>query len=214
MIQPIDLNDIDSVKNLVNIPVNFIDSEVLTATEEIIEDQYVNFNNMGINFINDIDKDLHQDIFADMLEYINDNYLSIVDYDTTNILPQKLSEIGNIVYTFICVDCYNTIIPNFLNSTNCNDLDSFDLLIQNKYRGDYSLIKTNLVKIIKTIVDELLKLQRIDVSVQNDEIYQKLLSKFSYYVELVDFGDTERFVNNYIRPLLIKNMDSILWRMI
>ena len=147
-----------------------------------------------------------------MLDYVNDNYMSIVDFDSSIILPQKLLETGNFVYNFICVDCYNTIIPNFLNYANCNSLESFDSLIQNKFRGDYSLVKANLVKIIKNIIDELLKLQRIDASVQTDEMYQKLLFKFSYYMELVDFGDTEKFTNNYIRPLLTKNIDSILWR--
>jgi hypothetical protein len=214
MIQPIDLNSIDNINNIINIPNNFMDVETLEANERIIIDQYINFNDLGINFIDNIDPRFKLDIYANMLNYVNDNYLSIVDLDSAIIFPQKMIEIGNYIYNFICVDCYNTIIPNFLNYTNCNSIDSFDSLIQNKYRGDYTLIKANLVKIIKNIVDELLKLQRIDLSVQKDEAYQKLLFKFTYYMELVDFGDTEKFINNYIRPLLIKNIDSILWRII
>lgn len=214
MIQPIDLNSIDVIENVINIPVDFIDDEELEMNENIIKEQYINFNNLGINLIDNIDKSFKADIFANMLNYINDNYLSIVDLDSSIILPQKLIETGNYIYNFICVDCYNTIIPNFLNYTNCNTLEGFDSLIQNKFRGDYTLVKANLVKIIKNVVDELLKLQRIDTSVQNDEMYQKLLFKFSYYMELADFGDTEKFINNYIRPLLIKNIDSILWRII
>ena len=214
MIQPIDMNSIDNINNIINIPDDFIDNEELEMNENVIQDQYVNFNNLGINLIDNIDKAYKVNIYANMLNYINDNYLSIVDFDSAIILPQKLIETGGYVYTFICVDCYNTIIPNFLNYTNCNTLDGFDSLIQNKFRGDYSLVKANLVKIIKNIIDELLKLQRIDTTVQKDESYQKLLFKFSYYMELVDFGDTEMFVNNYIKPLLIKNMDSILWRIV
>ena len=214
MIQPIDMNSIDNINNLIIIPDNFINIEELEMNEDIIRDQYINFNNMGINFIDNIDKSFKLNIYSNMLNYINDNYLSIVDLDSSMILPQKLIETGNHIYNFVCVDCYNTIIPNFLNHTKCNTLDGFDSLIQNKFHGDYTLVKANLVKIIKNIVDELIKLQRIDLTVQKDEMYQKLLFKFSYYMELVDFGDTELFVNNYIRPLLIKNMDSILWRII
>lgn len=214
MIQPIDTNSIDDIGNVIIIPDDYINYEELELQENMIKEQYINFNNMGINLIDNIDNIYKPDIYANMLEYINDNYLSIVDYDSSAILPQKLIEIGNFIYNFICVDCYNTIIPNFLNYTNCNTLDGFDSLIQNKYHGDYTLVKANLVKIIKNIVDELLKLQRIDNSVQKDETYQKLLFKFSYYMELVDFGDTEKFINNYIKPLLTKNLDSILWRII
>lgn len=214
MIQPVDFNDIDVIENVIIMPNNFINNEELEMNEEIIKDQYINFNNLGINLIENIDKTYRADIYANMLDYINDNYLSIVDLDSSTILPQKLIETGNFIYNFICVDCYNTIIPNFLNSMNINTLDGFDSLIQNKFHGDYSIVKANLVKIIKNIVDELLKLQRIDANVQKDKMYQNLLFKFSYYMELVDFGDTEMFVNNYMRQLLVKNLDSILWRII
>lgn len=214
MIQPIDLKSIDVIDNVILIPDNFIDSEDLEMNENMIINQYVNFNDLGINLIENIDKTYRSNIYANMLNYINDNYLSIVDLDSSITFPQKLMETGNYIYNFVCVDCYNTILPNFLNHINCNTLDGFDSLIQNKFRGDYSLVKANLVKIIKNIVDELLKLQRIDTTVQKDEMYQKLLSKFTYYIELVDFGDTEIFVDNYIRPLLTKNIDSILWRII
>ena len=214
MIQPLDANSFDVIENVAIVPPNYINYEELEMNENVIKDQYINFNNMGINLIENIDKSFISDIYANMLNYINDNYLSIVDLDSSIIFPQKLMETGNFIYNFTCVDCYNTIIPNFMNHMNCNSLDGFDSLIQNKFRGDYSLVKANLVKIIKNVVDELLKLQRIDTSVQKDETYQKLLFKFSYYMELVDFGDTERFVNNYIRPLLIKNLDQILWRIV
>jgi hypothetical protein len=214
VIQPVDFNDIDVIENVIIMPNNFINNEELEMNEEIIKDQYINFNNLGINLIENIDKTYRADIYANMLDYINDNYLSIVDLDSSTILPQKLIETGNFIYNFICVDCYNTIIPNFLNSMNINTLDGFDSLIQNKFHGDYSIVKANLVKIIKNIVDELLKLQRIDANVQKDKMYQNLLFKFSYYMELVDFGDTEMFVNNYMRQLLVKNLDSILWRII
>jgi len=214
MIQQIDRNTIDVVENLLQIPENYIDVEELELNEELIKAQYINFDNLGIDLLDKIPENYKPEIFANMLEYVNNNYLSIVDFDSSTILPYKLLETGNLIYNFICLDCYNTIIPNFLNHTNCNTLDGFDSLIQNKFRGDYSLVKANLVKITKIITEELLKLKRIDSSIQNDKMFQNLLSKFTYYIELVDFGDTETFVNNYIRPLLLKNFDSILWRIL
>jgi len=214
MIEVIDLNTIDVVDNVlpILIPDNYVNYEELVANEDVIKEQYINFENLGINLINNIDVKFKQDIFANMINYINENYLSIGDYDATTILPIKLLETGEYIYNFICVDCYNTIIPNFLTMTNCMSLDSFDALIKNKYKGDYSIVKTNLVKTIKTIVEELMKLQRIDKSIQQDEIYQKMLMKYTYYIDLADFGNTEKFIESYFKPLLMKNFDSILWR--
>ncbi|MFA7202513.1 MAG: hypothetical protein WC188_02205 [Candidatus Caldatribacteriota bacterium] len=211
MIQLIDLNATDSIYNMITFE-KIIDKEEYSMNENIIIDQYSNFNNLGINFIDNIDNEFKPSIFENMLEYVNDTYMSIVDYDSAMLLPQKLLESGQFIYEFVCVDCFNTIIPNFLSSLNCNNLENFDFLVQNRFKYDYSLIKANLVKIIKNIVEELLKLQKIDSNVRNDNAYKKLLFKFTYYMELLDFGDTEKFVNNYIRPVLIKNLDSILWR--
>ena len=178
MIQPIDFNSIDNIGNLIIIPDNFMIDEDLEINENIIKDQYIEFNNLGVNLIDNIDVVFRSNIFANMLDYVNSNYLSIVDFDSSVILPQKLMETGNYIYNFVTTDCYNTILPNFLNYTNCNSLDGFDSLIQNKFKSDYSLVKANLVKIIKNVTDELLKLQRIDTSVQKDEMYQK----FTLYI--------------------------------
>ena len=56
MIQPIDFNSIDNISNMINIPENFVNYEELEANEEVIKDQYINFNNMGINLIDNIDR--------------------------------------------------------------------------------------------------------------------------------------------------------------
>jgi hypothetical protein len=214
MVNPIDLNSIDSVDNISQtlIPENYVDFEELTENENIIKQQYLDFENLGINLMITIDKKFKQDIFANMLNYINDNYLCIADYDAATILPQKLLEIGDLVYNFICVDFYNTILPNFLILIKCSSLEEFDLLIKNKYKNNFGVLKTNLVKTTKNIVEELLKLQRIDATIQVDKSYQKLMRKYTYYLDLLDFGDTERLLNNYIKPLLVKNFNSILWR--
>jgi len=193
-------------------PSNFINYEELIATEEVIKNQYINLNNLGIDLISNINDSYINKIYSNMLNFINETYLPITDYDSAMILPIRMIDIGKHVYNFICIDCYNTIIPNFLNHMNCNSLESLDNLIQIKFKGDYSLVKANLVKVVKNIVDELLNLQRIDPTVQTDKMYQELLFRYSYYIELVDFGEMEMFINNYIKPLLIKNIESILWR--
>jgi len=56
MIQSTDLNDIDSIKNVMIVPPNFVNYEELEANEEVIKDQYINFNNLGVDLISNIDK--------------------------------------------------------------------------------------------------------------------------------------------------------------
>ncbi len=214
MINVIDLNSIDVPENLspALIPDNFINYEELSASENIIKEQYINFENLGIDLMVNIKDEFKQEIYANMIEYVNENYLCIADYDAVLRLPQKLLETGDLIYNFICVDFYNTILPNFLILTNCISLENFDALIRNKYKNNYAVVKTHLVKTIKNIIEGLLKLQRIDPTIQGDESYKKMIMKYTYYMDITDFGDTERFINNYVRPLLVKNFNSILWR--
>jgi hypothetical protein len=214
MIDNIDLNSIDAIGNLIHIPSNFINPETLEMDDNTIIQQYVQFQNLGANLLDTIENTYKHIILSNMLEYVNENYLSIVDLDTTLLFPEKTLEVGKLIYSFVCIDCYNTLIPNFLNSINCNSIETFDSVIQSRFKNNYNLVKINIIKLINAITEELLKLQRIDSSVQKDEQYQRLLYKFSYYTELIDFADSEKFINNFIRPVLIKNLDSILWRII
>ncbi len=215
MINPIDLNSIDVVSNIspILIPDNYSDYEQIEATEDTIKEQYIKFENLGVDLlINSPNDTFKLEILSNMVDYANENYISVIDFDADIILPEKLIETGTFIYQFLCIDCYNIIIPRLLATNNCYTIDSFDLLIKNRFKNDYSIVKANLVKTIKGVIDELSKLQLIDRTIQNDIQYKSLLMKFAYYVELVDFGDTEKFINNYFRPLLAKNFDSILWR--
>ena len=214
MINPIDLNSIDVVDNIspILIPDNYTDYEQIEASEEVIKDQYAKFENLGIDLIKKFNDTIKMEIYSNMIEYVNENYLTISDFDADLILPEKLIETGKYVYDFTCIDCYNIIIPRFLILNNCNTLTGFDLLIKNRYKNDFSMIKASLVKTINSVINELSNLQLIDRTIQNDIKYKFLLRKFGYYVELVDFSNTEIFINNYFRPLLAKNIDSILWR--
>lgn len=211
----IDLNSIDSIDTIHPnlLPDNLIRFDDLQEAETVIKDQYINFNNLGINYFNYINNEFKQEILSNMLNYVNEKFLNVGDFDSCIELPNRVEEIGDYIYNFICVDSFNTILPNFLSLTKCNSLEDFDNLIRIKYQGNYSFVKANLIKTVKSIIDELIKLQLIDKSVQQDTMYQKILTKYKYYLDLVDFGDTELLTEKYIRPLLSKNFDLIIWRL-
>ena len=85
-------------------------------------------------------------------------------------------------------------------------------LIRNRFNNDYSLVKTSLVKIIRNVLERFLRLKTVDPTVQKNTEYQETLKKYSYYIELVDFGSTDIFINNYVRPVFLKNEADLLRR--
>lgn len=213
MPQPIDLNTVDSPQVLMYLPSDYISSEEIYESDDVIKNQYINFNNLGVNIVTSLQDKIKMEIYSNILEYANDNYLSIVDYDACAILPQKRYDVGEKIYTLLCVDFFNTILPNFLNKNNCISIENFDSLFKHKYKNNFNTFKNNILKTIKSIIDGLLRLQEINPKVRDDLMYKKLLEKYTYYIELIDFGESERFITNYVRPVLSKNFESILWRL-
>ena len=212
MIQSIDLNSIDSPSNLISLPDNFIDSEQLEEFNNLVEKQYINFDNLGINYVDDLPIPYKLEIYGNMLDYASENYLSIVDYDACSVAPEKLLYVGDKVYKLLCIDSFNTIAPNFLNRNDCISIEGFNLLLKVKYKNNYNLMKVSILKTIQSLIDGLLRLPEMDLKIREDNMYKNLLRKYSYYIELIDFGDAEKFINNYLNPMVIKNFESILWR--
>ena len=214
----IDMNTID---NLTQAPIEYlqndnhiIDREVLENVDNKIKSQYINFDNLGQNLLNNIADKYKIVIFQNLLNYVNSNYTAVINYDEAMISNKKLIEVGTYVYQFFVIDCYNTIIPNYLNSINCIDINQFDLYFKNTLNNDISNFKTSFIKIIIKIVDELLRLQNIDKTITKDKNYRELLNRYGFYTELVNYGESTGFIFNYFRPVFYKNQSEILWRIV
>jgi hypothetical protein len=210
-----DITTLDSAEHAVVLQDNYMDRDLLNTFEDALKQQYINLDNLGIDLLENFNisnTDYKVEIYQNMLDYVNENYAAIVDFDAAMTSVQKLFEVGDYVYKFICVDCFNTVLPKFISSIDCIDISTFDSIIRTKFNYTYSTVKASLLKCVKSSSEELIKLQKIDPTVVNDAKYLRLVNRYSYYIELVDFGDTERFLNNYIRPVLSKNFAQILWR--
>ena len=81
-----------------------------------------------------------------------------------------------------------------------------------KKADNINYIKTQLLTNISDVVNNLLKLQKIDHTISTDGSYKLLINRFGYYLELIDFSDSYKFVENYIRPVLNKYFDQLMWR--
>ena len=210
----LDLNSVDSPYNLVRLPYGEIDIdwEDVQAVDQVIKSQYKDFNNLGIDMLKSVPDNYKPALFKDMVLYVHENYTAIADIDNIVLFNQRLIDLGEIIYKFICIDAYNAIIPNFLDKIGCSSIEQFDIIIAKRFSNDYSLVKASILKVIKTILENLIRLQTVDQTISSDKFYQNTIKRYTYFIELVDFGSTDRFINNYVRPVFAKNEAEIQLR--
>lgn len=210
----LDYSQIDNPGNLVRLPYGEpnIDWEELQGANEVVKRQYIEFQNLGVDMLKTVPDNYKPAIFKDMVMYVHEMYTPIADIDNVLFFNQRLMEIGDIVYKFICIDAYNAVIPNFLSKIGCSSVEQFDILISKRFNNDFSLVKASILKTIKETLENLMRLRTVDQTIGTDKSYQDTIKKYTYFIELVDFGSTDRFVNNYVRPVFAKNEAEIQLR--
>lgn len=215
-----DINDYDVPQNALSPELHreIIASEQLDAIFNNIKHQYKDLNDLGINYLREF-KDLITDeqkseLFTEMLDYIDKNVINIVDIESTYDDMQRQLVIGEYIYEFVCVDLLNSLIPALMESLNITNPEDFDLIINNKYQSNPNIIKSDIAKTINLTLEQLNKLQMLSDVVKTDERYNKLLGKYLFYKDLIEFCDAEKFLEKYLRPLIYKYNSEILWRLI
>lgn len=212
----VDMNSVDTLSSSTNI--NFIpdddiiDYDYLEQIEEPIKRQYIEFESLGADLINNIPDKYLQIIFRNLIEYVNENYTAVTEYDTVSVSPQKLLQVGRYIYSFICIDCPFTILPNYLNKIEAATIDQFDSYLKNRLANSSGKFKASFAESINSVLDKLQYLQKLRKDVIKDQNYQFLVTKYKYYIELVNYGESNRFLENYLRPVLHKNFSEIIWR--
>lgn len=204
---------IDNIYSTSSIPYNYkyIDGDEKDVMKENIEDQYINLNNLGINLLNQIDEnEIKLEIINELLDFVNYNYTSIINFES--VFVNDTNEIGDFIYQFFCIDCYSTLLPNYINQIKCFSNKEFEEILKIKFNGNQHLFKNSFILCIKSILDQMLKLSNLDKNIKYDTSYKNLIKKYSYYIDLLDFGTTDKFLYNYIIPLMNKHFDQILWR--
>ena len=149
-------------------------------------------------------------IYQDIIDYARENYLNIIDkdYAVSNI---ELKTTGDLLYRFLCVDSFNIIVPKILEDLNIQEIGHFDkMLYHNRFDKDY--LKRLITRNLSNVIDNLLKLQKIDLKIAEDQQYKDLINTFGNYLEFIDFSDCEKFTTNYLIPLISKSFAKLLWR--
>jgi len=209
----IDTNTYNHINNIVYWEQDeFFDQEQYTECKGVIFNQLEDLNNLGQDMFKDlnIEDNLKLKILADVIDYVKENYLNLADKDYEQNAKQ-VETTGLLLYQFLCVDCFNIILPKLIEQLNIQNIVQFDKLLNRKF-DNINFIKTEFISNISEIVNNLLKLQKIDHTISDDEPYKLLVSRFGYYLELIDFSDSYNFIDKYIRPVLNKYFDQLLWR--
>jgi len=210
-----DLQEVESLEDLSpGNKIQYIDYNEFHSTNEIITNQYIEFENLGINLINDIkDKKIRKIVLSEFINHFHENISPIIDFQKTQIDGDE-DKLGLKVYTFLCIDCYLTIIPKFLEGLNIYSINEFERYYYETLDADPSNFKANFVKSIQDLYKNIKNLESLDKTIKNDENYKKLVKKYEFYISLMNFGNINNFLNNYFRPVLSKNEVDIAWRII
>jgi hypothetical protein len=208
----LDLNTFDHVENMVYYNVDdFFDQEEYTENKEVIFNQLRDLNGLGQDMFKELDlaDNIKYKIYADIIDFTREYYLNLADKDYI-LNNTQLEQTAMSLYQFLCVDCFNIIIPKILEQLNIQNSVQFDKLLNKN--NDINYTKKQFLSNLSEIVANLLKLQKIDHTISEDSQYKQLLSRFATYLELIDFSDSLKFTENYLKPVLNKHFDQLLWR--
>ncbi len=192
-------------------PEDHFDYEKYDSYREVLMEQLQFFDNMGIDIVkeSDIDDRIRTRLFQDIIEFVDEHYLNIVSFINNE---NELAKISNTVYQFLCIDCFNILLPKLIEDLQIVDIASFDRILRTRMLTNPHFLKDKLRTTISDILKNLLKLQNLDHNISEDKQYRLLVEKFGHYLELIEFCDQNKFLVNYIRPNLSKNFHMILWR--
>ncbi|MFW6219587.1 MAG: hypothetical protein ACOC33_01960 [bacterium] len=206
----LDLTTTDSVYD--NLSINSSDlpldyEDYINMRDEVFK-QITQFENLGIDLLKDCDLEIKRRILIELIEYTDENYISIADIDNILISDLFIDEIGYYIYLFFAVDCFNSIFPNFIKLNKISSFDQFERLVN----SNFDQIKNKLLKSLKIIIDPLIKLQTIDPTIIKDIKYQAFFKRLTYHIDLIDYGDSRNFIENFMIPVFRENFNGLIWR--
>ena len=216
----IDTVDVDDPKNILSSEVHqeLHQKELVDIVDENIKKQYQKLENLGQDYLRMFEEELRDEdktrILTDFVVYVDRNYLPIMDLDNLDGDTERLLTAGSYIYSLICVDSYASLIPALMELNGVTSVDDFDKLINTLYLETPGKFKSDFLSTIQMTIEQLLKLQQITPEVKNDPQYQKLLGKFYYYQELVEFGDGDTFLQNFVRPVIAKYSSDFIWKLL
>lgn len=190
----------------------YFDRDVYEELKQDLELQYIDFGDLGINKLEDVDYIYKERLYNDFIDYVVDTYMPISNYEETKFSTNKLIKIGDLLYSFLIIDCYNIFIPNYLEDKNLVDIDSFNKYFSTTLNSDPALFRNSFVSVIDKILKKFFALKSLYDGIDKDDNYRIYIENFAYYLELLNFCNPELFLDNYFRPVLSINGADLLER--
>jgi len=183
-----------------------IDHVVFDQLNDIIQKQYINFDNLGSDLLKHITDPYKQLILDDLIIFYNDTYspLAMELHDS--------KDLGLKIYSFICVDFYNTILPSFLEHNKLNSYVELEMYMNKKMRYDIGDIKIKFIDTVHEIILKFNNLQKLDKFISKDNNFINIVNKYNFYEILINMSDFQLLLENYIMPVFIKNEDDTIWK--
>lgn len=177
------------------------DSEQLKYLILDLWDQYINFSNISISYIDKNTTLPHEDI-VDILNYINDNYISICNLQIIINDPLRAHVVHYYIYKLIVQDLIKQIIPNILINGKLLGLKTIDDLYKIDIIKFRELLLSYITKYIKNLTFINDKSNNSNIELKNE------ILNWTYYLDLFD-NDLMNFKTNVIDKLLRLYEDEI-----
>ncbi|MBC8427583.1 MAG: hypothetical protein H8D97_01690 [Proteobacteria bacterium] len=197
----IDENDVSENPALTSMIVTQLNERLLSdELDASIKEQYIEFNNLGYNFINDYSIDvLTPELLIDMIEFIDNNFIGVEFLGQINDHDRNTYIFGPMLYEILFVDMIKFILPNLMKKLETRDPNDIKYL-------DPPDLRFKLIEVVKDILEGLQKTREFGDG-KNQKIAREIV-KYSFCLDLFD-ADLEDFLENYIIPV-INNYNTII----
>ena len=155
-----------------------------------IDNQIINLNNLGSNYILDPDF-VSNDIWVNILNHYNSSYGTIINLDYILLNQESTLKIGSFLYRFIVMDLIHYILPKTAKIAGLKDIR--DLIF-----FPASQIKIHITNAVSSKIS-LLNSIKLQVSA-NINVYNELL-KYTFYIDLID-SDFDVLFNKLLLPII------------
>jgi hypothetical protein len=144
--------------------------------ELLLKTQYINFENIGINYLKDVDI-IYDEICLDFLDYIDSNYINIRYLENIKSDGFKLQSYTRNIYEILFVDIIDI-------------LNKIDIVY------DQNTLKFNICQYFSNYLDAMNKIK----SISKDLDLKNQILKNSIGLDLFD-NDLELFITNFLAPI-------------